>query len=161
MDAKAKTTRDGLIALGGLEGMRAMIEGRLPGPAIAEALGFRLAEVADGYALFIGTPSPRVLNPMGIVHGGFALTLIDSCTGCAGHTTVPPGLGYTTTLETKVNFVRVIAPDVGEVRAEGRVVARGRTILTAEGRVTDAAGKLYAHGTSTLYVVKVGGEKNA
>jgi uncharacterized protein (TIGR00369 family) len=144
-------TREDLLALSGLEAMRGIAEGRFAPPPIAETLGFRLAEVADGYALFIGAPSARVLNPLGIVHGGFALTLIDSCAGCAAHTTLPAGIGYTT-VETKVNFVRAITPASGELRAEGRVVARGRTIITAEGRLTDAAGKLYAHGTSTLLV---------
>jgi uncharacterized protein (TIGR00369 family) len=142
-----------MIAMGGLEAMRAIVDGRIAPPPIAALLGFRLQEIAEGYALFVGEPSERLLNPLGIVHGGYALTLLDSCTGCAAYATLPAGIGYTT-VETKVNFVRAITPDVGELRAEGRVVARGRTIITAEGRLTDAEGKLYAHGTSTLLVFR-------
>jgi uncharacterized protein (TIGR00369 family) len=103
--------------------------------------------------VFIGEPSDRILNPLGIVHGGWALTLIDSCCGCAAHTTLAAGIGYTT-VETKVNFVRAITPATGQVRAEGRVIARGRTIITTEGTLTDSNGKLLAHGTSTLMVLR-------
>jgi uncharacterized protein (TIGR00369 family) len=153
MDAGAKVTREDLLAMSGLDAMRAIAEERFAPPPISQTLGFRLSEVQEGYALFIGEPSERLLNPLGLVHGGYALTLIDSCTGCAAHTTLPAGIGYTT-VETKVNFVRAITPEVGELRAEGRVVAKGRTIITAEGKLTDAEGKLYAHGTSTLLVLR-------
>ena len=142
-----------LVGLSGLEAMRALIAGKFPPPSISTTLGFRLVEVDSGYAVFEGQPSDRILNPLGVVHGGFALTLLDSCTGCAAHTTLPAGVGYTT-LETKGNLVRAITPQTGVVRAEGRVVAQGRTIITAEGKITDAAGKLYAHGTSTLLVMR-------
>lgn len=142
-----------LMGMDGLDAMRALIAGKIPPPSISTTLGFRLAEVDRGYALFEGEPSDRILNPLGVVHGGFALTLLDSCTGCAAHTTLPAGVGYTT-LETKGNLVRAIMPDTGVVRAEGRVVAQGRTIITAEGKITDAAGKLYAHGTSTLLILR-------
>src|SRR5215813_2879927 len=120
-----------LVQMNGLEAMRALIAGKFPPPSIAGTLGFRLVEVEEGRAVFEGEPSDRVMNPLGIVHGGFALTLIDSCTGCAAHSTLPAGVGYTT-VETKVNFVRAIQADTGELRAEGVVVARGRTIITAE-----------------------------
>jgi uncharacterized protein (TIGR00369 family) len=150
-DAQA-VARD-LMGMSGLDALRALIAGEFPPPSISTTLGFRLVEVDNGYALFEGEPSDRILNPLGVVHGGFALTLLDSCTGCAAHTTLPAGVGYTT-LETKGNLVRAIMPDTGVVRAEGRVVAQGRTIITAEGKITDAAGKLYAHGTSTLLVMR-------
>jgi uncharacterized protein (TIGR00369 family) len=150
---EAQDTARALMGVSGLEAMRALIAGKFPPPSIAVTLGFTLAEVDDGRAVFVGNPSDRVLNPLGIVHGGWALTLIDSCTGCAAHTTLPAGVGYTT-VETKVNFVRAIQVDTGELRAEGVVVARGRTIITAEGKLTDARGKLYAHGTSTLLVLR-------
>lgn len=154
-DAKAAAAH--LMSMSGLEGLRYMIAGDHPPPSIAATLGFTLAEVDDGRALFVGEPSDRILNPLGIVHGGWALTLIDSCTGCAAHTTLPAGVGYTT-VETKVNFVRAITPDSGQVRAEGFVVARGRTIITAEGKLTDSRGRLLAHGTSTLIVLRQEGK---
>jgi uncharacterized protein (TIGR00369 family) len=144
-----------LLTLSGLDAMRALIAGKHPPPSIATTLGFELVEVDDGRAVFVGNPSDRVLNPLGIVHGGWALTLIDSCTGCAAHTTLPAGVGYTT-VETKVNFTRAIQRDTGALRAEGVVVARGRTVITAEGKLTDARGRLYAHGTSTLLVLRGG-----
>jgi uncharacterized protein (TIGR00369 family) len=155
VDAQAAAQR--LLGLSGLEAMRLLLAGRHGAPSIAATLGFTLAEVEEGKAVFIGEPSDRILNPLGIVHGGFALTLIDSCTGCAAHTTLPAGVGYTT-VETKVNFVRAITPATGPVRAEGRVVARGRTIITAEGTLTDSRGKLLAHGTSTLMVLRPEGK---
>ena len=142
-----------LLGLSGLEALRLMMAGNHPPPSISTTLGFYLAEVSDGRALFIGEPSDRILNPLGIVHGGYALTLIDSCTGCAAHTTLPAGVSYTT-VETKVNFVRAMTPATGQVRAEGVVVARGRTIITAEGKITDSRGRLLAHGTSTLIVLR-------
>lgn len=150
-DAQAAAQR--LMSMTGLEAMQLLVKGQHGAPSIAKTLGFTLAEVEEGKAVFIGEPSDRVLNPLGIVHGGFALTLIDSCTGCAAHTTLTAGVGYTT-IETKVNFVRAITPATGPVRAEGRVVARGRTIITAEGTLTDSKGKLLAHGTSTLMVLR-------
>lgn len=147
----AQTAAREIMAMSGIEGLRAMMAGKFPPPSISTTMGFYLKEVAEGYALFEGEPSERILNPMGIVHGGFALTLIDSCCGCAGHTLLPAGVGYGT-LETKVNFVRPIKFDTGVLRAEGRVLAHGRTIITSEGKVTDANGKLYAHGTSTCMI---------
>jgi uncharacterized protein (TIGR00369 family) len=150
-DAKAAAQR--LLSLTGLEALRLMIAGQHSAPSIASTLGFTLAEVEDGRAVFIGEPSERILNPLGIVHGGWALTLIDSCTGCAAHTTLPAGVGYTS-VETKVNFVRAITPETGQVRAEGAVIARGRTIITTEGKLTDSRGKLLAHGTSTIMVLR-------
>ena len=142
-----------LMGMSGLDALRLMMAGNHPPPSISTTLGFYLAEVDDGRALFIGEPSDRILNPLGIVHGGYALTLIDSCTGCAAHTTLPAGVSYTT-VETKVNFVRAMTPNTGQVRAEGMVVARGRTIITAEGKITDSRGRLLAHGTSTLIVLR-------
>ncbi len=142
-----------LTKLPGLEALKALIAGQFPPPSISTTLGFWLAEVDDGRAVFVGEPSDRIMNPLGIVHGGWALTLIDSCTGCAAHTTLSAGLGYTS-IETKVNFVRAITPETGQVRAEGTVVARGRTIITTEGKITDSKGKLLAHGTSTIMVLR-------
>ncbi|HEX8262134.1 MAG TPA: PaaI family thioesterase [Allosphingosinicella sp.] len=146
-------SRDEIAGLSGLEMLEAIIAGRLPSPPIGAAMGFRLVEVEPGRALFEGEPGPHLLNPLGGVHGGVALTLIDSAAGCAVHTELPPGVGYTT-VETKVNFTRPIAPDGGTVRCEGRVVTRGRQIATAEARLLSAEGKILAHGTSTLIILQ-------
>jgi uncharacterized protein (TIGR00369 family) len=138
--------------LSGLEALRAMIEGRLPAPPIAKVMGFRLVEVGEGTAVFEGEPGPHLLNPLGGVHGGFALTLIDSAAGCALHAALEAGVGYTT-VETKTNMTRPIAPDGGVVRAEGRLLTRGRQIATAEARIVDREGRILAHGTSTLIIL--------
>jgi uncharacterized protein (TIGR00369 family) len=145
-------SQEQMEGLSGLDMLRAMIAGRLPAAPIAATLGFRLTEVEEGRALFEGEPSPGLLNPLGSVHGGWALTLIDSATGCAVHTTLPAGVGYTT-VETKANFSRPVAPEGGTVRCEGRVVTRGRQIATAEARLVDSGGRILAHGTSTLIIL--------
>ncbi len=142
-----------LKALSGLEFLRAIMNGDLPAPRMSETLGFRLVEVGDGVAIFEGVPSPALLNPLGAVHGGFALTLIDSACGCAVHTELGAGVGYTT-VETKVNFTRPIDPNGGPVRCEGRIVTRGRRIATAEARLLSSDGKVLAHGTSTLMILE-------
>jgi uncharacterized protein (TIGR00369 family) len=143
---------DQIKDLTGLQMLQAMIAGDLPAAPIAEPLNFRLVEVEKGRALFEGFPAPNLLNPLGAVHGGWALTLIDSACGCAVHTELDAGVGYTT-VETKVNFTRPIAPDGGAVRCEGRVLSRGRQIATAEAQLRSADGKLLAHGTSTLIIL--------
>jgi uncharacterized protein (TIGR00369 family) len=136
----------------GLAFLQAMIEGRLPQPPIAATLGFRLVEVGDGRAVFEGEASEFVLSPLGFVHGGLALTLVDSATGCAVQTRLPQGVGYTT-LETKANFTRAIRSDTGTVRCVGRAIHIGRSTATADARVEDTSGRLLAHGTSTLLVL--------
>jgi len=142
-----------IMSLPGIVALRAMVEGRYPPPSICTTMNFDLVEVGEGLAVFEGEPNDKVLNPMGVVHGGWVLTLIDSACGAAGHTTLPPGVGYGT-LETKANMVRPISPATGKLRAEGRVLTQGRTIITSEAKVTDAAGKLYAHGTSTCMIIR-------
>jgi uncharacterized protein (TIGR00369 family) len=138
-------------AMTGREMLQAMIEGKIPAPPIAQTLGFWLTEVGDGHCVFEADTRPDLLNPLGGVHGGWALTLIDSAAGCAGHTLLPAGIGYAS-LETKANFTRPIKHDTGRVRAEGRVVVRGRQIITSEARILDDQGRVLAHGTSTLMV---------
>lgn len=124
------------------------------GPAtIGKTLNFKVVGAEAGAVTIEGEPTGDFLNPLGFVHGGWALTLIDSATALAAHTTLPAGVGYTS-VETKANFVRAITPQTGKVRAEGRVIAQGRTIITAEAKITDAAGKLLAHGASTVLVVR-------
>lgn len=132
--------------------LQAMIDGALPAPTICQGLTFRLTEVGDGVVLFIGETSRNIMNPLGTVHGGWALTLIDSATGCAAMSTLPAGVSYTT-VETKANFVRPIMADTGLVTCEARCLARGRQIITAEATIKDSAGKLLAHGGSTMIVL--------
>jgi uncharacterized protein (TIGR00369 family) len=140
-----------IAGMTGKQILQAIIDGELPAPPIAQTLSFRLTEVGDGFAAFEGEPGPHLLNPMGGVHGGWALTLIDSAAGCAGQTLLPAGSGYAT-VETKANFSRPITKDTGRVRAESRVVSRGRQVISAEARVLSGDGKVLAHGTSTLLV---------
>jgi uncharacterized protein (TIGR00369 family) len=146
-------TPEEIAGLSGREQLQAILDGRLPAPTMAKTMGFALVEVGDGFVVFAAEPGPQVMNPAGAVHGGWALTLIDSVTGCAAHSTLPAGVGYAS-IETKANFTRPIAPDAGRVRAEGRVVSQGRVIITAEGRIVDAHGRLLAHGTSTVMVLR-------
>ena len=140
-----------ISGLSGLEMLRAMIAGELPAAPIAEPMGFWLAEVEKGRAVFEGEAGPQLRNPLGAIHGGWALTLIDSACGCALHTELDAGVGYTT-VETKVNFTRPIP--AGRVRCEGRVLSRGRQIATSEAFLRSADGKLLAHGTSTLIILR-------
>jgi uncharacterized protein (TIGR00369 family) len=138
----------------GLELLQEMIAGRLPGPPILETLDFTLSEVEHGRAVFAGVPQFKHYNPLGTVHGGYSATLLDSCMGCAVHSTLPKGIGYTT-LEFKVTLIRPLTKDTGLVRAEGKVLNAGRRAATAEGRLTDANGKLLAHATTTCLVFEL------
>ena len=135
----------------GLEQLRAMLSsGR--GPGIARTMGFTLVEVEEGRAVFEGSPSEAVYNPIGTVHGGYAATLLDSACGIAVHSRCAPGQGYTT-LELKVAYHKAMTARTGAVRAEGKVVTFGRRAAFAEARLTDAAGVLYASATSSLLVM--------
>jgi len=137
----------------GLQQLSAIRDGTAPPAPIQELLGFDLVDVSDGSAAFGYQPDRRHRNPLGTVHGGVAMTLLDSAAGAAVHSTLGGGDGYTT-LETKVNLVRAVRPTSGPLRAEGRVVHRGRTVATAESRLVSADdGTLYAHATSTCLVV--------
>lgn len=138
-------------SLGGIAYLDAVMAGRIAPPPITETLGFRLVEVGEGRAAFACTPAEYHYNPLGTVHGGLAATLIDSATGCAVQSVCPAGHGYTT-LELKVNFVRAMTKDTGEVRCEGRVIHAGGRIATADARLVDRAGRLYAHGSSTCLI---------
>lgn len=135
----------------GLEVLQAMLRGELPYPPIARTLDFQLLEVGEGRAVFQGTPGPAHLNPMGGIHGGWYATLLDSALGCAVHTMMPPGRGYTTA-ELGVNLVKAIGPKVQRVRAEGRVLHCGRQLATAEAKLVGPDGTLYAHATTTCLV---------
>ena len=135
----------------GIELLQAMLRGELPYPPIARTLRFQLVEVGEGRAVFQGTPGPDHLNPMGGIHGGWYATLLDSALGCAVHTLMPAGRGYTTA-ELGVNLVKAIGPKVQRVRAEGKVLHCGRQLATAEARLVGPDGTLYAHATTTCLV---------
>ncbi len=151
---------DAAAGLSGLEYMRAIGEGRVPPPPFAELMGFAGIEVEEGRAVFGVEPAEYHYNPIGVVHGGLALTLLDSAMGCAVHTTLPAGVGYTT-LEVKVNLARVITRDTGFVRCVGSVIHRGRTVAIAEGQVTAAdTGKLLAHGSTTCLIMSQNGDRS-
>jgi uncharacterized protein (TIGR00369 family) len=149
------TLPDAPRELSGLELLRSWIAaGRRP--PMAETLDVNLVEVDTGRAVFAGTPGAMHYNPLGVVHGGYAATLLDSACGCAVHASLTGEQAYTT-LELKVAFHRAMTSDTGPVRAEGKVVSIGRRVAFAEGRIVDASGRLYATGTSTLLVF----ERNA
>ena len=148
------TNAQELARLSGLEALRAIITGAAPAPPIAVLMGFALVEAEEGRAVFESEPRELHYNPIGVVHGGFAATLLDSAMGCAVQTTCPAGITYTT-LEVKANLVRPITLDAGLVRCEGTVLYKGRRQATAEGKLVEVAtGKLLAHGTTTCLVVE-------
>jgi uncharacterized protein (TIGR00369 family) len=137
--------------LAGLPFLEAIRDGRLPAPPVSRLMGFTLAEVDAGRAVFECEPSESHYNPIGTVHGGVISTLLDSALSCAVHTTLVAGSGYTT-VELKVNFVRPVVAGTGRLRSEGRVIHVGNRLATAEARLTDADGKLYAHAVGTCLV---------
>jgi len=139
-------------ALSGLEVMQLIAAGELPPPPIAALLGMAVEEVGDGFATFTLEPDERMLNPIGSVHGGIAATLLDSCMGCAVHTTLGPGLGYTTA-QLNVHYLRSMQPGMGRVRAVGTVLHRGRKQATAEAKLFDDQDRLLAHGTTTCLIL--------
>lgn len=138
--------------LSGLEYMNKLIAGEIAPPPIMRLIGYALLEVGEGQAVFGATPAEQHYNPIGVVHGGIAMTLLDSAMGCAVHTLLPKGMGYTT-LEVKVNLVRAITRDTGPLRAVGSVIHQGRSTATAQARLEDGAGKLYAHGSTTCILI--------
>lgn len=142
---------DELMSRAGLPFLKDIIDGKLPQAPMCATLGFHLAEAGEGFAAFEGLPEFRHYNPIGTVHGGFAATLLDSALGCAVFSTMARGETWTT-LELKLNMVRPIGQDSGHLRAEGRIIHRGRTVATAGGTLTDRAGKLYAHASTTCMV---------
>jgi uncharacterized protein (TIGR00369 family) len=137
--------------LSGLAALEAIAAGRIPQPPISATLGFAIVEAREGFAAFEGETGPHLLNPMGGVHGGFACTLLDSALGSAVMSTLDAESAYGT-VQLNVHLVRPIAAHTGRVRAEARVVHRGRTIATASGELLDAAGRLLAHATTTCAI---------
>ncbi len=143
-----------VVGKSGLELMQAMLRGEVPYSHIADTMDFVMIAVNAGEAIFQGTPQTKHLNPMGTVHGGWYATLLDSAVGCAVHTMLPPGRGYTTA-ELSVNLVRGAVPGKEPLRVIGKVLHCGKQLATAEGRIVDAAGKLYAHATTTCLVFEM------
>lgn len=139
--------------MSGLEFLRAILEGELPAPPIAALMGLRAEEVEEGRAVFSARPAEYHYNPIGTVHGGLAATLLDSALGCAVHSALPAGVGYTT-VQLDVTFVRAMTADTGPVRAEARLTHLGGRIATAQGEVTDEEDRLYAQATTICMVFR-------
>lgn len=138
--------------LGGLEFLRKVRDGEIANPPIAQTLQFRLTQVEPGAATFECDAAEFHYNPAGGVHGGVLATLLDSAMTCAVQSQLPAGTG-TTTLEFKINFVRPVTVATGHLICTAKVIHGGSRIATAEGRVTDRAGKVYAHATTTCIVL--------
>jgi uncharacterized protein (TIGR00369 family) len=138
----------------GIEFLQKLVRGEIPPPPIAELMGFTLTKVEPGYALFECDPAEYHYNPIGLVHGGLACTLLDSAMSCAIQTLVPAGSAYTT-LELKVHLVRAITDKTGHLRAEGRIIHGGSRMGTAEGKLVDKDGRICAHGTTTCMIMKL------
>lgn len=140
-----------LAEIDGLTFIQRMAAGELPGPSMAQTLNFWVDTVEKGRVVFRGEPTAGIFNPLGTVHGGWCATLLDSCMGCAVHTTLGKGIGFTT-IEIKTNFVRALNLDSGVVAAEGWVTHAGRRVALAEGRITDALGRLVATGSTSCLI---------
>jgi len=149
--AYGTVSNDRQKAMTGLAFVQGLADGSLPLNTIARTLGYDITDAADGRVTVTAEPNSDHLNPAGTVHGGFAATLLDSCMGLAIQSTLEQGLGQTT-VEFKISLVRPITPETGTITAEGVVLNRGRRIGTAEGRITDAKGRLLAHGTTTCLI---------
>ena len=139
--------------LSGLEYFRKMIAGEMPPPAMLQLMNIRLVEVDEGHVVFSSVAEERFYNGTGVAHGGFAATLLDTALGCAINSTMPAGKRFTT-LELKINLTRPLTKEAGLLRCEAKVVHVGGRTATSEGRITDARGKLYAHGTTTCIIVE-------
>ncbi len=147
------TLTDTRRGLSGIEYFRKMMVGELPPPAMLELFGIRLVEVEEGRVVFSATAEERFYNGTGVAHGGFAATLLDTALGCAINSAMPVGRRFTT-LELKINLTRPLTKEAGLLRCEANVVHVGGRTATSEGRIVDAKGKLYAHGTTTCIIVE-------
>ncbi len=141
--------------LSGRDYLAAVVKGELPAGPIMDTLGFRLAEVGDGLAVFTCDPGEFVYNAIGSVHGGIAATLIDSAASCAVHTQLPAGTGYTT-INLAIDMIKAITGTVGRLRCEGRVVRAGARIAVADAELTGSDGTLYARGSATCLILRPG-----
>ena len=140
-----------VAGLTGMQVFEKMFSGELPYPPIGETLDFLPVEIEPGRAVFQGRPMMRHYNPLGTVHGGWIATLLDSCVGCAVHSTMPAGKAYTTA-ELKINYVRAVTTRVPLLRAIGNVIHVGNRMATADGRLVGPDGKLYAHASTTCFI---------
>lgn len=136
----------------GLGFLRAFAAGDLVHPPICATIGFRITEVDEGRCVIELEPGEHQYNPIGMVHGGVVVAAIDTAASNAVHSTLGPGVGYST-VDISTNFLRPLTVDAGPVRCEGTVINRGRRIALAEARLTDGAGRLYAHGTTTCLIL--------
>ncbi|MBE3557704.1 MAG: PaaI family thioesterase [Ktedonobacteraceae bacterium] len=139
--------------ISGIEYLRALMTGKLPAPPFAILTGTWLSEVSEGRVVFTAEPAEYHYNTLGTVHGGIIATILDSALGCAVQSLLPAGTGYTT-LELKVNYLRPLTVKTGTVSCEGKVIHLGGRIATAEARLTDREGKLYAHATTTCIIFR-------
>ncbi|MGH8782114.1 PaaI family thioesterase [Paraburkholderia sp.] len=147
-------SREVLFGEDGLSFVRGMMEGRHPHSPYADTMGFDIVEVEEGRVVFAGKPSERYLNPIGVVHGGWTATILDSAMAHATQTTLKVGEGHTT-IEMKIGYVRPVMPSTGLVRCEAKLIHRGGRISTTEGWLTDENGRLLAHGTETCLIFPV------
>jgi uncharacterized protein (TIGR00369 family) len=141
------------MELSGIDALEKMKSGELPPPPIMILMNGRIAKLSEGRVVFEAEPAEYHFNPIGSVHGGYAATMLDTAMACSIHSCLPAGMGYTT-LEIKINYVRPLTDKVGRVRCEGTAVHVGGRVATAEGRIVDGAGNLYAHGTTTCLIVR-------
>lgn len=137
--------------LTGIEYLRAMVRGEAPSPPLALMLGFRLEEIEEGRVVVTVEPAEFHYNPMGVAHGGLAATLFDSALGCAVQSLLPPAAAAPT-LQLQVNYIRPVTVETGKLNCSGKVIHLGKRSATAEGRLTDSDGKLYAHGTGIFII---------
>jgi uncharacterized protein (TIGR00369 family) len=145
------TPPDVLASMSGIDFLRKMFAGEMPHATMMQQVGLTGGSAEPGFVVFRAIPGPQHCNPVGSVHGGFTATLLDSAMGCAVHSMLPAGTLYTS-LEFKISLIRPVTKDLGEVRAEGRVLNVGRRVGTADGKLLDAKGRLVAHGTTTCLV---------
>jgi len=138
--------------MSGIELLRAIVAGKFPPPPMAGALDYTIRSVEDGRVIFVGVPKFEFYNPLGMVHGGYAATLLDSAMGCAIHTKLAAGQTYST-LEFKINFTRALTVNTGEVEAIGTIVHVGKKTAVAEGKLVDSTGKVYATGSTTCIIL--------
>lgn len=142
--------------MSGLEFLQALARGEIPPPPIGSLMNFIAAEVEQGRVVFTAVPGEYHYNPVGAIHGGFAATLLDTAMACSILSTLPAGVG-STTVELHINYIRPLALESGKLFCTGEIIHVGRTMATAQGRLTDASGKLYAHGTTTCMILRLEG----